>query len=452
MCVDVVSLLHGPRIQYLLTQLGRQTLPAPGAFDGYTLAATAFLTATSSRPRLLLSVYNSNPKALLDADPGVSLLVVHSNTNRDGTGGTLLRVIELFVSPDAPVGNVTGVAMSWTKHVIITHEGEDGGTVATAFSVSSIEALAIAGRGQPVASLNATMDGSTVLSTAVGPAQGGISFFRDGFRCALLVASGSESSAAAAAVFTMADCEWLDKGDHGTSSPAANFTTPTHVTGMVVFRHNVDRKTYAAMTRCTISRGFDCRIEFVAVNTTSWGLLEDPVYRLAVPSGAVGLAFDDSDVRQFVFGCNGAAEANVRKVRSSGQFLEGRIMVVDKPIFVSVPFGVKKNILYASFLGYEILSPRCLIPIGKPCTVLRDARRLEREEDQLEGRYLVADAPGSARELAEGQSECIAVASQLLRKEKSIVSYDGYVLVVIGKGALLCLIYPQIGVALTASR
>ncbi len=41
---------------YLLTQLGRQSFPAPGAFDGYTLAATAFMKDPASSTRFIVTV------------------------------------------------------------------------------------------------------------------------------------------------------------------------------------------------------------------------------------------------------------------------------------------------------------------------------------------------------------------------------------------------------------
>ena len=189
-----------------------------------------------------------------------------------------------------------------------------------------------------------------------------------------------------------------------------------------------------------VVQGFDCRLEMslATVSTSTWSLsIATPVYNLALPSGSVGLDFDVNDA-QFVFGCAAGSDQNYGKAKSTGRLLDDRyvqtcapthlhshtvtesiprwrcqcplplavdatrpapvtcglfplppsplppvrtlpcrIMVIDKPLFVAVPFGVKRNVIEVTFLGVQVVAPRCAVPIGSPCKVLNPARRLD---------------------------------------------------------------------------
>jgi hypothetical protein len=375
-------------LQYLLTKLGHQTFPAPGAFDGYTLVSTAFLGTGSTR--LLLSVYNSDPDVLGASYP--PLLVVHSDTNSAGSGGALLRVMELYKTSDSPLEDVTGVAVTYspTGNVLVSHVDGEGAAV-TAFSKATVRSLAAAG-GAAVVLLAVERQGAVLSHPLSVLPLGGISFFADNGDCSMLAADGSsDEESATVSVFKMFDCDWFlpsMSSQDGTLRESASFPSGGNVTGIAVFRHSTDTLLYAAVVRCAIVRGMDCRIEFSGVQVTapsvsslalqalSWDFNRTVLYTLVVPAGTVSLAFDPdsggsgfSTPRgpQFIMGCAGAAQANVMRVKSAGKFLEGRVMVLDKPIFIAIPFGVKRNIAFANFLGFDVLERRCALPLSDPC-------------------------------------------------------------------------------------
>jgi hypothetical protein len=102
------------------------------------------------------------------------------------------------------------------------------------------------------------------------------------------------------------------------------------------------------------------------------------------------------------------------QVRAAGQYLDDRVMVFDRPIFVSVPFGVKRNIVSVTFLGFNVVTPRCAVPYpgGASCKPTRGP-----------GRRLGDTAGGS--------DECIVFEKELFRKEKPIVSIDSFIMCVV---------------------
>ncbi len=448
--------------QYLLTKLGHQTLPAPGAFDGYTLVGTAFLGTGSTR--LLLSVYNSNPGVLGASYP--PLLVVHSDTNSEGSGGALLRVMELYKSADSPLGDAMGVAVTYSTdgNILVSHVDGEAAAV-TAFSKTTVRSLASppeAGRAAIV--LLAAVQQGAVLSYPLGVLPlGGISFFADNGDCSMLAADGSVNEASATVyVFAMFNCDWFLPSmlnQQGVLKSTTSFHSGGNVTGLVVFRHSTDTLLYAAVTRCGIVRGMDCRIEFSGMNVTgsvvslvapSWTFNRTVLHTLVVPAGTVGLAFDPdtggtgfSSPRgpQFILGCSGAAQANLMRVKSAGKFVEGRIMVLDKPIFISVPFGVKRNIAFATFLGFDVLARRCALPLSEPCAPC-DAPPCPEpppKEDKKSGsnskkkRALQVVTPfghGTGRYLADS-SGCLSFEKELFRREAPIFSKMGVMLVVV---------------------
>ncbi len=348
--------------------------------------ATTFLGTGSTR--LLISVYNSNPAVLEQAYP--PLLVVNSDVGTDGNGGALLRVAELYRAAEEPLGDVTGVAVTFSTsgYVLVSHADGEGAAI-TAFDQSSVRSLVSSGaRGATV--LMASTGGNSSGPALSYPVEvlplGGLSFFQDNGDCYLLASDGSSQEIAATTyIYPMFDCDWFLPSSviGGVLQAKTSFRSGGNVTGVVVFRHTTDTLLYAAVLRCAIVKGMDCRIEFSGMNVTkgitgaTWTFNRTVLYSLVVPAGSVGLAFDpDTSTRgvavnphgpQFIFGCSGAAEANFMRVKSARKFLDGRLFVVDKPIFIAVPFGVKRNVAYATFLGYEILTPRCTLPLSDPC-------------------------------------------------------------------------------------
>ncbi len=94
-------------------------------------------------------------------------------------------------------------------------------------------------------------------------------------------------------------------------------------------------------------------------------------------------------------------------------------MVVDKPIFVSVPFGVKRNIVFAQFLGYNVLAPRCAVPIGSPC------------RPNAGGGRQLTDAQAHGRAVAGTDDSCIHFEKELFSQEKPIFSIASMIVVVV---------------------
>ena len=87
-----------------------------GLYDGYSMAATTFLTNPAGK-RFLMTVYNSNP-VLHGGKQLPPIATIHADIAANGTGGTLMRVLQLYASAGVPLGRVTGVTAS-LKYVLV---------------------------------------------------------------------------------------------------------------------------------------------------------------------------------------------------------------------------------------------------------------------------------------------------------------------------------------------
>jgi hypothetical protein len=174
------------------------------------------------------------------------------------------------------------------------------------------------------------------------------------------------SSGEAALVIPITNCKWMsgirtrkDGLEYMAMPQAFNFTVGPNVVGLTVLQDQYDLATYAAVMRCVIEKGYDCRVSFLALDTAStdalgmrtWLLAEDAageprdaVYELSVPSGAVGLGWDE-DARDFLIGFSGGADKKVGFMKSAGRLMEDRIMVIDMPILKTVKPGTFKRVV-----------------------------------------------------------------------------------------------------------
>lgn len=367
---DYLFPLNFPML-FALTNFGRQSLPAAGVFDGYTLASTAFLGAGSSR--LILSLYNANA-AHFGEITYPPVLVVHSNIDVGG-GGSILRVLELYESDTSPVGEVTGVAVTQAQagsrdgSVLVSGSRSSDGVV-WRFSSAEVVSKSSGANAGTAAGVLVALSSAGLPTTPAG----GVSFFRKEQECYMLAAQGgADEESASVHVFEMNfACDWFasEKIIDGALRETASFAAVPFVKGLVAFRHSTDTLFYTAITRCTIKRGYTCGLEFHSINISTWTFNSTVLYSLGIPVGSVGLDFDPEDASgsfasvqttspQFIFGCSGTAEANLMQVvcpslivfrdrwllrsffmrmqcillsqvKSTGKLLEGRVMVVDK--------------------------------------------------------------------------------------------------------------------------
>jgi hypothetical protein len=270
---------------------------------------------------MIAALYNSDPVVLGQRYPPV--LAIHTDVNKEGTGGTLLRVLELYltVTDGSGIGDAMGMAAT-TSRVLVAHDANGGSSGAvTAFSLAEVRQqamqYALGVSGQLIAMASKGVPDSFAVD--VRP-RGGISFYRHDTTCVLVVSAGSVSEDSSTVVYRLdGSTEWVADAA-APPAPLTTFTTGANVTGLVVVYHKVDGNTYAAINRCVAMKGYDCRVEFVKMNVQSpqWSAnVSNVVYSLAVPAGSVGLTFDPAN-EQFVFGCSGAASANIRKVSPTG--------------------------------------------------------------------------------------------------------------------------------------
>ena len=89
-------------------------------------------------------LYNGNPTILKASYPPV--LALHSDVDKFGNGGSLLRVMELYLSSGVPLNNldgsyVTGCAQTYSANLLVSSSVPGGGNI-TAFLLSDIQAAA----------------------------------------------------------------------------------------------------------------------------------------------------------------------------------------------------------------------------------------------------------------------------------------------------------------------
>jgi hypothetical protein len=338
----------------------------PGLYEGYTLAGVAFVGTDSAGVRYAASVYNPNPDIL---GPGLApVMVVH-----DSGTGALVRVLELYINASVPLGGtLTGLARTWGDTLVVSLVVDGVGAI-VAYSVPSILAQSSGARRGTAAGVltAATATQRTTPSPSNGPLylnlrnfvpRGGVSFYRDDFDCRLLLSEGGDGVLPRTLIIPLADCGWWfgltisNLDNDGMTYPVLLQTSTLylglHVVGVQVFKDDVDLMTYAAVTRCVISLPYYCRVEFLALNVTSGGAgpakfalasnsslqPAEPVNTLLLPSGAVGLAWDE-DSQEFIVGFAGGAMENVMAMAASNKVMEDRMFIFSKPILKTVKPG-----------------------------------------------------------------------------------------------------------------
>jgi hypothetical protein len=102
---------------WVLTDSGRRAYVAPGAFDGYTLVATAPCTLAAASLDCMLSVYN--PYSLVLGQTGLPAVLVVTKGD-----GSIVRQVQLGTQSGAPLTDiVTGMATSQAK-VFVAVQGQ----------------------------------------------------------------------------------------------------------------------------------------------------------------------------------------------------------------------------------------------------------------------------------------------------------------------------------------
>ena len=242
---------------YLDTKQGAQSVTVPGLYDGYSLCGTSFIGSSNSR--LIVSVYNSVP-AQHGGKTLPSLLVVHTNVDGNGNGGSLLRVFELYADGDATTAltAVTGVAV--TAVYVAVAAAQSGGAV-YAYSIATVVTSAdgTASAVLTPAVLSPSYYGGTNPQPLPFTPNGGLSFFVQDSICIMFVSDGGDGDGATTVPYTFnALCDWFTSSTLVSGVP---FVTGAFVTGFVVFEH-IDTKLYATLLRCTLTPSYVCRLEF----------------------------------------------------------------------------------------------------------------------------------------------------------------------------------------------
>ncbi len=348
---------------YLLTHLGQKSWVVPGMFDGYVLAGVTFAGYDASGSvRFAASVYNADESFHHRSLPPI--IVMH-----DSDTGELLRVLELYQAPGvALAGTVTGVTKTWSDTVIVSVVVNGAGAL-VGFSLGELVAEASgAKRGSPAGVLVAGVDSVgyrmylNLRPEDIVP-YGGVSFYRKDGDCRLMLFQGDAGNTTL--VIPISNCKWIvgvrikkDGLEYPLMPQAFTLDLGPNIVGASVFQDEYGLVTYAGVLRCVIQKGYDCRVSFVALNTSrtdvlglhTWSRAVDPdgspsaaVYELSVPSGAVGLGWD-GDARDFLIGFSGGADKNAGLMKSAGRLMEDRIMVIDMPILKTVAPGACLNV------------------------------------------------------------------------------------------------------------
>lgn len=195
--------------------------------------------------------------------------------------------------------------------------------------------------------------------------------------------------------------------------------------GLQLFMNNgkgQDNQLYVAVVHCTIQKSYDCSLTFNSTSspTQSPGFGPgDEVFKLLIPSSAVGLAFDANN-SLLLLGFSGGSLANSKLLKSAGKMIEDRVMMVAVPNpLVSRKFNTTANELYLTFLGNKIIS-RCLVPFPNNVTCQRPSSS---------SRRALALVPHGQRHLEE--SPVFAVSKTLYKKVIPIFAFRTTTIVVV---------------------
>ena len=85
--------------------------------------------------------------------------------------------------------------------------------------------------------------------------------------------------------------------------------------------------------------------------------------RIALPSGATGLQYDDVQ-QQFVVSFNSAFDENIGKIMKLQREMDDRVMYVGLPIIQASNPRVRRNIQFIRLLGAYVWGPSCLVPVS----------------------------------------------------------------------------------------
>ena len=373
-----------------LTDTGRWVVP--GLFDNYKAKGISQL----SESLMILSMHGVSTNK-----DKPSLFVIMNMTN-----GAVAKIIELSEN-DAPLtAKIGGVAVVetfvWTGN---TEEGKLYGYL----------------KSDVLNSLEQTKPSNVTTASVVNIKVKVTSLSYDLLTNSLWVIDGSEGKAYS---FRMAS-----NGDFigGEAEHERVFTLGKDVRGMTLIRQFGYK--YACVSRCALSSGYQCRLEFHNLTTAKKVEIGEKTLRRSVrtPSGLESVqSFEDEHVI-IVFSSGTISEKEKYKT-TLGDF-EDRFFKLKLPI-LQTNFSVHENCLKLRVLGDWIIKPIRLIPVGKQrCGALRRRRSaleiLHEDvytralEEEHRRRRVQRDSDGNTE-----QSKCTSIKEGQLMKPKAYKFFE----------------------------